>query len=308
VTIWVSSRSFATLKRPFPSHPNMLIYAVPATASFAACQSKLPLSMSEATRTPLSPFQHWTAWCNSTTWPMILPSNTSSWPSPNTFPAYQSILWLANLGHALCQMAPSSPLTPMAQGLFLLSSPLVQEYLSCCLFLLAAAFPLVNWPAIGYAFATSPPLFHLWISKFVSGHSAIGCMMFKKKEWDNDLCPCCGHSPETTWHVITCQDPCMSAAFASALLKFSSWVQSSEMHPSISSCFMATLSSLLPPGHPVLPLCRSHHHCSSAGTRLYWVGELSTGSSQPPVVYHTGTALACPAFMLKSQGLGDCSC
>ena len=35
----------------------------------------------------------------------------------------------------------------------------------------------------------------------------------------------------------------MSANFALALLKFSSWLQSSETHPSICSCFMATLSS-----------------------------------------------------------------
>jgi len=44
----------------------------------------------------------------------------------------------------------------------------------------------------------------------------------------------------------------MSAAFASALLKFSSWLPSSEMHPSICSCFMATLSS-----HQAILFCPS---------------------------------------------------
>jgi len=56
------------------------------------------------------------------------------------------------------------------------------------------------------------------------------------------------------------------------------------------------------------PLCRSHHHCSSTGTRPYWLGEFSTGSSQPSVVYHTGTVLACPALTPKYQDLGDRSC
>jgi len=122
-----------------------------------------------------------------------------------------------------CSLQDGFKLTSDPHGpiLLALSSPWVQEYFSHCLFLPAAAFPLVNWPAIGYAFSASPPLYCLWISKFVSRHSAIGHMMFKQGEWDNDFCPCCGHSPETTRHMILCHDTHMSATFSLALLKLS---------------------------------------------------------------------------------------
>jgi len=110
-----------------------------------------------------------------------------------------------------CSLHNGSKLTSDSHGpvLFSLSSPLVQEYLSCCQFLPSTAppwsigFPLgmLVWPL---------PLYCLWISKFVSGHSAVGHIMLKHGKWDKNLCPCCGHSQETTRHVISCQDPCMS--------------------------------------------------------------------------------------------------
>jgi len=144
-----------------------------------------------------------------------------------------------------CSLPNGTKLTTDLHGpvIFTLNSPLIQEYLSRHNLLSVLAFPLVNWAAIGYTSAASPPLYCLWISKFVSGHSAVGHMMLKQGEWDNDLCPCCGHSPETTWHVISCQDPWMTAAFLVAVTKFALWLQSAETHPSICSCFVATLSS-----------------------------------------------------------------
>jgi len=153
-----------------------------------------------------------------------------------------------------CSLPNGTKLTsdPQSPVLFALSSPQVQEYLSRHNLLPALAFPLVNWDAIGQASASSPPLYRLWISKFASGHSAVGHMMFKRKEWDNDLCPCCGHSPETTRHVISCQDPQMSATFHAAVTKFSLWLQAVETHPSIHACFVATLSS-----HQALLFCPS---------------------------------------------------
>jgi len=151
-----------------------------------------------------------------------------------------------------CSLSSGAKLTSNPHGLVLLSlsSPLVQEYLSHCHLLPMAAFPLVNWPAIGCASSASPLLYHLWISKFASGHSAVGHMMLKHGEWDNDHCPCCSHSPKTTRHMISCHDPCMSATIQSAICKFSHWLTSVETHPSISSCFMASLSS-----HQVLLFC-----------------------------------------------------
>jgi len=80
-----------------------------------------------------------------------------------------------------CSLPDGFKLTSDPHGpvLLALSSPQVQEYFSHFLFLPMTAFSLVNWLAIGYAFSSSSPLYCLWISKFVSGHSAIGHMMLK---------------------------------------------------------------------------------------------------------------------------------
>jgi len=62
-----------------------------------------------------------------------------------------------------------------------------------------AGFPLINFPALSTALkATSSPLYQLLFSKFVSGHSATSHTMYLWGKWDNALCPCCGHDPETT--------------------------------------------------------------------------------------------------------------
>ncbi len=60
------------------------------------------------------------------------------------------------------------------------------------------AFPLINFWALSTALKATSPLYWLWFSKFVSGHSATGHMMNLWGKWDNDLCPCCGHNLETT--------------------------------------------------------------------------------------------------------------
>jgi len=44
----------------------------------------------------------------------------------------------------------------------------------------------------------------------------------------------------------------MSASFSSAVAKFTQWLQDSDTHPSICSCFVATLSS-----YQVLSVCPS---------------------------------------------------
>jgi len=74
-------------------------------------------------------------------------------------------------------------------------------------FISPTGFPLINFSALSKALKATSPLYRLWHSKFVSGHSATGHMMYLWGKWDNALCPCCGHDPETTRHVLICPDP-----------------------------------------------------------------------------------------------------
>ena len=93
---------------------------------------------------------------------------------------------------------------------------------------------MVSFPALSAALKSASPLYWLWFSKFVSGHSVTGCMMFLWRKWDNALCPCCGHDPETTWHVLICSDPHMHLEYCSKLLLFEqSWLTSVDTIPDI---------------------------------------------------------------------------
>jgi hypothetical protein len=47
----------------------------------------------------------------------------------------------------------------------------------------------------------------LWISKFSSGHCAVGKMMKIRKEWTHNQCPICLDYNETNGHVLLCPDP-----------------------------------------------------------------------------------------------------
>ncbi len=59
-------------------------------------------------------------------------------------------------------------------------------------------FPLINYPTLSRSLKSASPLYQLWYSKFVSGHSATGWMMYLWGKWDTAQCPCCHHDPETT--------------------------------------------------------------------------------------------------------------
>jgi len=66
-------------------------------------------------------------------------------------------------------------------------------------------FALINFPALSASLKSAPPLYWLWFSKFVSGHSTTGCMMYL---WKN------GIMPSALVVVMTQKQPSM---FSSAL-------------------------------------------------------------------------------------------
>jgi len=48
------------------------------------------------------------------------------------------------------------------------------------------SFASIHFPALSAALKSAFPLYRLWFSKFVPGHSATGCMMFL---WKNETMP-----------------------------------------------------------------------------------------------------------------------
>jgi len=73
------------------------------------------------------------------------------------------------------------------------------------------------------------------------GHSATGCMMYLWGKWDNALCPCCGHDPETTQHVLICPNPCMHLEYCSKVLLLEQWLSSVDTMPEIQFCLLQGL-------------------------------------------------------------------
>ncbi len=104
-----------------------------------------------------------------------------------------------------------------------------------------AGFPLINFPALSTTLKATSPLYWLWFSKFVSRHSATGHMMYLWGKWDNALCPCYGHDPETTWHILLCPNPCMLLEYCSKVLLLEQWLSSVDTMPEIQLCLLQGL-------------------------------------------------------------------
>jgi len=56
-------------------------------------------------------------------------------------------------------------------------------------------------------------------------------MMMAMKMWDNDRCPCCKSTEETTYHILTCPDSDMVDCFHSGLEDLKEWLTQHETHP-----------------------------------------------------------------------------
>jgi len=79
------------------------------------------------------------------------------------------------------------------------------------------SFSQVQWDTLHAAISTYPPTFQMWLSKFASGHSAVGVTMSRWKKWDSLLCPVCSHGDETMDHVFTCSSPSCQMVWAAQI-------------------------------------------------------------------------------------------
>ena len=118
------------------------------------------------------------------------------------------------------------------------------------------------------ALKATSPLYQLWYSKFVSGHSATGHMMHLWGKWDNALCPCCGHDPETTRHVLVCPDPQMHLEYCSKVLLLEQWMSSVDTMPDIQFCLVQGLRM----EQPSLFSPFSHPHVQAAAQSQDHIG------------------------------------
>jgi len=100
---------------------------------------------------------------------------------------------------------------------------------------------LVNWSLLEFALKPCSPTFQMWLSKFASGHSAVGKMMALWKQWESPLCPLCHSSEETTCHIIQCPNAAHISHWHQLLEEFCLWLIQANMHPDITHCLLVML-------------------------------------------------------------------
>ena len=70
----------------------------------------------------------------------------------------------------------------------------------------------INWEAIDRAVATFPLGKRQWFFKQLSGFSATGKVMWRRKEWNHNRCPICLKEEEDNDHILNCKSkPARSA-------------------------------------------------------------------------------------------------
>jgi len=99
----------------------------------------------------------------------------------------------------------------------------------------------IDWTLLEKALSSQPPTYSMWLSKFASGHSAVGTTMARWRKWDSPHCPICHTIDEMTCHVLLCPDPARTATWRQRINELNSWLTQSDTNPDISSCITSTL-------------------------------------------------------------------
>jgi hypothetical protein len=139
----------------------------------------------------------------------------------------------------------------------------------------------IDWDALGAAMSSIPGNRQKWVSKMISGFSATGKMMQRRRERDSAECPRCGMT-EDVEHVWRCQHD-TDAIWERALNSLQQWLSTNRTHPEMTKLIikglqkwrtgedMATLSTEIPWLKEVLS---KQNEC---GWRNFFEGLLVTG-------------------------------
>jgi len=160
----------------------------------------------------------------------------ASLPVPILFPpSLHGEKWSAYLHH---QKLVSDPRLPVLDSLGAAQAMIYWEQKGQ---LSLQSFPLVQWETLHTAISAYPPTFQMWLSKFASGHSAVGVTMFRWKKWDSPVCPVCMQHDETISHVLTCPHPSRRVVWIAQVEQLRQWMLQAETAPEIISCLIPTL-------------------------------------------------------------------
>lgn len=104
-------------------------------------------------------------------------------------------------------------------------------------------FKSINWPSLGTAMHQWAFGKQKWMAKHLSGFSATGRVMKRRKEWDHDRCPRCEKHNEDATHILTCRNPSARQHWLTSVSTFSEILTKQKTHPDILRVIISRLKT-----------------------------------------------------------------
>jgi hypothetical protein len=103
----------------------------------------------------------------------------------------------------------------------------------------------IDWEAYAKARKDTPQNIQLFITKWLSGDTATGRVMVRRKQCLPSKCPCCLHEYEQLLHIITCNAPATKELRNNLLQELQVWLLTEYTHPAISNLIRLGLDTWL---------------------------------------------------------------
>ena len=107
----------------------------------------------------------------------------------------------------------------------------------------------INWGLLEVAMQKWPMGKRKWLAKHLSGFSATGRVMKRRKEWEHDKCPLCNQPNEDSHHVISCPSVTARRTWAEALTIFETHLLKLHTHPNLRTIIISRLRSWSTPNY-----------------------------------------------------------
>jgi hypothetical protein len=91
----------------------------------------------------------------------------------------------------------------------------------------------ILWEEAGRAQVKWPLGKRIWLAKHISGFSATGRVMLRRKEWTHSNCPRCNQYNEDAHHILTCDSPVANDAWITAINILDQKLQTIKTSPTI---------------------------------------------------------------------------
>ena len=93
----------------------------------------------------------------------------------------------------------------------------------------------IEWESYAKARKEAPKKIQLFITKWLSGDTATGRVMVRRKERISSKCPCYQHEDEHPLHIIRCNAPATKELRIKLLKELQDWLFAEHTHPAISN-------------------------------------------------------------------------